>query len=79
MNFHYFMAVFNETVEKKVDNPIGKLTWLIKYTKGDAKEMVRNCIQLPAEIGFETTKRLLTKRYGDRYKIIAAYRKEIKH
>ena len=33
---------------------------------------------MPAEIGFETAKRLLTERYGDPYRIIAAYRKEIK-
>ena len=31
------------------------------------------------EIGFETAKRLLTERYCDPYRIIAAYRKEIKH
>ena len=26
MDFHYFMAVINEIVEKKVDDPRGKLT-----------------------------------------------------
>ena len=35
MDFPYFMAVFNETVEKKVDDPVGKLTWLIRYITGD--------------------------------------------
>ena len=35
--------------------------------------------KLPAELGFETAKRLLAERYGDSYRIIAAYRKEIKH
>ena len=48
-----------------MDDPRGKLTLLIKYAMGDAKEMVKNCIQLPAEIGFETAKQLLTERYGD--------------
>ena len=52
---------------------------LIKYTTGDAKEMTKNCIQLPAEIGFEAAKRLLIERYSDSYRIIAAYRKEIKN
>ena len=45
----------------------------------NAKEMAKNCIQLPAYIGFETAKQLLIERYGDFYWIIAAYRKEIKH
>ena len=41
--------------------------------------MVKNCIQLLAQIGFETAKRLLTESYGDTYRIIAVYRKEMKH
>ena len=79
MDFHYFMAAFNEIVEKKVNDPRGKLIQLIKYTTGDAKEMAKNCIQLPAEIVFETAKRLFIVRYGDPYRIITAYRKEIKY
>ena len=50
MDFLHFMAVFNEIVEKKVDDPRGKLTQLIKYTTGDANDMVKNCNQLLAEI-----------------------------
>ena len=33
MEFYYFMAIFNEIVEKKVDGPRGKLTWLIQRMK----------------------------------------------
>ena len=43
------------------------------------KDMEKNCIRLPTEIGFETAKRLLTERYVDPYRIIATYRKEVKH
>ena len=78
MEFHYFMAVFREVVEKRVDDERGKLTRLIKYTKGDAKDMVKNCIQLPPKDGFKTAKHLLNERYGNPHRIIAAYRREIK-
>ena len=37
MEFHYFMAVFHEAVEKKIDDARGRLTRLIKFTKGEAK------------------------------------------
>ena len=77
MEFHYFMAVFKEVVEKRVDDEPGKLMCLVKYTKGDAKDMVKNCIQLPPEDGFKTAKHLLNERYGDPHRIIAAYRCEI--
>ena len=40
MEFHYFMAVFKEVVKERVDDKQGELTLLIKYTKGDAKDMV---------------------------------------
>ena len=42
MDFHYFMAVFREVVENKVTDPRGRLTCLIKFTKGKAKEIAKN-------------------------------------
>ena len=78
MEFHYFMAVFHEVVEKKVDDARGRLTRLIKFTKGEAKEIVKNCIQLPPGLGYKTAKRLLIERFGDPHRISAAYRKQIK-
>ena len=78
MEFHYFMAVFREVVEKRVDDEWGKLTCLIKYTKGDAKDMVKNCIQLPPKDGFKIAKHLLNERYGNPHQIIATYCCEIK-
>ena len=40
------MAAFKEVVEKREDDERRKLMPLTKYTKGDAKDMVKNCIQL---------------------------------
>ena len=34
LNFKYFISVFKEVVETKLDNPRGGLTRLIKYTSG---------------------------------------------
>ena len=42
------------------------------------KEIGKNCIQLPSELGFRTAKQLLTQRFGDLHIITASYRKEIK-
>ena len=50
VDFNYFMAVFSEIVENKVDGRKEKSTQLIKYTTSDAKEMLENCIWLPTEI-----------------------------
>ena len=72
------MVVFKEVVEKKVTDSRGRLARLIKFTKGEAKEIAKKCIQLPAEVGYKTAKRLLNERFGDPHRITAAYRKEIK-
>ena len=65
VGFHYFMAVFDEALEKKIEDPRGNLTCLIKHTTGEVKEMVKNCIQLPPKEGYETAKEMMHKLYGD--------------
>ena len=51
--FHFFVAVFDEVVEKKIEGSHGKLTHLIKCTTGEVKEIVKSCIQLPQKDGYE--------------------------
>ena len=79
LNYHYFIALFREVVESKVDGPRGKLTRLIKYTSGDAKELIKHCIELPSNEGFKYAKYLLEKVHGNPHKILASYRKEVKN
>ena len=78
MEFHYFMAILHEVVKRKIDDARGGLTRLIKFSTGEAKKMVKACIQLPLEIGFKTANRLLYERYGDQNKITSAYQNQIK-
>ena len=73
------MAMFREVVETKVDDPRGKLIRLIKYTSGDARELIKHYIQLPSNEGYKHAKYLLDKVYGDSHKILASYRKEVKN
>ena len=73
LNYHYFIALFREVVESKVDDPRGKLTRLIKYTSGDARELIKHCIQLPSKEGFKHAKYLLEKVYGSPHKTLASY------
>ena len=37
LEYHYFMEIFKEVVEKRIEDPRGRLTRLIKYTTGEAK------------------------------------------
>ena len=47
---HYFMSVFKESVEYKIDDPHGRLVRLLKYTEGEARETIKHCSQQPVDI-----------------------------
>ena len=55
--YHYFMTLFHELVEKRIEDPRGRLTRLIKHTKGDPKEMIKHCVQQPAAVGHDNAKK----------------------
>ena len=78
LNFKYFVSIFQEVLETKLEDPRGRLTQLIQYTSSEAKDLVKNCIYLPSEEGYRKAMRVLHNRYGDPHKILAAYKKEIK-
>ena len=67
VDYHYFIAVFDEVVEKKIDDPRGRLVGLIKYTDGQPKEMIKYCIQQPAAVGYKNARSLLEEKYGNPY------------
>ena len=73
LKFNYFMSIFEEMVESKVVDPRGGKS----YTKGEAKELLKHCIQQPTEVYYDNAKNLLMRRYGDPHKIVSAYRLEI--
>ena len=79
LNYHYFIALFGKVVESKVDDPSGRLTRLIKYTTGDARELIKHCVQLPSNEGFKHAKYLLQKLYGNPQKLLPPYRKEVRN
>ena len=65
------MCKFANTEQKKKTN-------LIKFTDDEAKDLIKHCIHLAPDIGYDTAIILLNKRYGDPYLLLASYRKEIK-
>ena len=73
LEYHYFMEVFKEVVEKRIEDPRGRLTRLIKYITGEAKELIKYCIQQHLAEGYENATALLEKRYGDPFKILPSY------
>ena len=48
-------------MEKRIDNPRGRLARLLQYTTGNAKEMIKHCVQEAPTIGYEHAKKILVE------------------
>ena len=64
-------------VEKRIEDPRGRLTRLINYKSGEANDLTKHCIQQPSVEGYENAMELVDNRYGDPLKTLASYRREI--
>ena len=71
--------MFTESMEKKIEDPMGRLTRLIKCTTGEAQELVKYFINYKPEQGYRNVMELLRRQYGNPQRLLATYRMEIKH
>ena len=58
LDFQYFMTLFHEVVEKRIDDSRGRLTRLLKYTSVNAKEMIKHCVQEPPTVGYQHVEKI---------------------
>ena len=78
LEYNYFVESFKDVVENLIDDPRQRLIRLLKYTRGDAKELIKHCIHEEAHSCYDTALRLLEKEYGSPFKIAAAYLEKLK-
>ena len=78
LDFTYFMSMFEDSVEKKIDDPRGRLTRLIKYTRGEPRGLVKHFINDRADCGYKNAIAFLQKQYGNPHTMFSSYRNEIK-
>ena len=45
LDYHHFIDLFREVVEKWVQGPKGRLLRLLKYTRGEAHDLIKHCLQ----------------------------------
>ena len=61
-------------MEQRIDDPRGRLARLLKYTSGNAKEMIKHCVQEPPTMGYQHAKKILVGKYGKPYHVMVEYR-----
>ena len=78
LQYHAFIAVFDENVDKVTQQPSSKLSRLLQYTDGEAKKAIKPCSLIGGEAGYMQARRTLEKRFGDPHVIAHAIMQGIK-
>ena len=73
LEYEYFRSNFREAVEKLIDDQRGRLTRLIKYTDGDAKDLIKHCVHGDPTHCYDQAILLLDAEYGSSHRISYAY------
>ena len=73
LEYLYFKANFREVVETAVNDQVGRLTRLIKYTAGEAKELIKHLVHADPDNCYDVAISLLDKEYGNPHLISVSY------
>ena len=68
---------FEAIIESHTESSSQRLYYLSKYTAGEAKEAIQGFLSLDTENAYRDAKTTLLRRYGDKYKIAATFRRNI--
>ena len=77
LEYEYFKATFREVVENTIDDQKGKLTRLIQYTSGEAKNLIKHLIHVSGD-GYDQAIKILDAEYGDVHTVTNSYLKELR-
>jgi hypothetical protein len=69
LNFHCFFALFDESVDRVLEDDRIKLTRLLQFTRGKANEAIRSCILVGGSRGYQKAREILLERFGDNHLI----------
>ena len=72
MRYPRFIKGFEIHVERRVKDHDERLSFLIQYCRGAAKEAIENCVMLPPEQGYREAKDILRKNFGQKHIVVRA-------
>ena len=79
LEYNHYVDLSREVVEKWIPEPKERLLRLLKYTRGEAHDLIKHCLQKPSYMGYSHAQQLLRKRYRDPHIILTTYRKEVRN
>ena len=67
-----FIRSFENLIENKTSSPSARLYYLVQYTTGQVRELMRSCLPMRDDEGYREARKLLLERFGQPYKIACA-------
>ena len=78
LEYNYFITTFKDVVENLINDPRQRLVRLLKYTRGEAKELIKHCVHDESANCYEAALSLLEQEYGNSFQIACAYLEKLK-
>ena len=72
INYCSFINSFDALAAYNVPEPKRKFYYLLQYTKGPARDLVKGCQYLPGQEGYIKTRNLLKNTFGQKFQIAKA-------
>lgn len=73
LEYRSFMRAFEHGIEDKTKSSKDRIYYLEQFTSGEPNNLVRSCMHMEPNKGYEQAKKLLKNKYGDEHKIAMAY------
>lgn len=72
-----FIRSFEDLVEKKTPSSRSRVYYLVQYMSGPVQELMKSCLSMDPEKGYNEARRLLKERYGYSFRIAAAHKGQL--
>ena len=79
LEYSHFVDLFRNVVEKMDPEPKERLLRLLKYTRGEACDLIKHCVQELSYTCYSHIEQPLRKRYRKPHIILSTYRKEVRN
>lgn len=78
LKYHSFIAVFDESVDSVAQEDQAKLTRLLQYTTGRARDAIRSCVLVGAS-GYADARKILKRRFGNNHLVTERIVSSLRH
>jgi len=68
-----FVGAFENLIERKTTSESARLYYLVQYTPGEVRELVKSCVTMNPDEWYREARSLLKQRYCQGYQIATAY------